>query len=143
LDVHRPVIGRHGHILGIARRLVDAGPRGAREALARGGVDAHVEIGLVGHHTSTSANGAAGSSTGKRRPRPVARSAIAAVTSTCDGIARRGTITLTRVVIVWSPNRNALLGADCGRSASACSRVPKNSAWLGHTVAHIGFLPTD
>ena len=52
-------------------------------------------------------------------------------------------MTFTRVVIVCSPNRNELVGVDCGRSASACSRVPKNSAWLGHTVAHIGFLPTD
>ena len=50
---------------------------------------------------------------------------------------------LTRVVMVCSPNRNLLVGVDCGRSARISSRVPKNSAWLGQTVAHIGFLPTD
>ena len=32
---------------------------------------------------------------------------------------------------------------DFGRRARICSRVPKNSAWLGQTVAHIGFFPTD
>ena len=73
----------------------------------------------------------------------VVLSIVAAVTSTCDGVACRGAITLTRVVMVWSPNRNLFVGLDCGRSAIACSRVPKNSAWLGQTVAHIGFFPID
>jgi hypothetical protein len=59
------------------------------------------------------------------------------------GASPRGTITLTRVVIVWPPKRKRLLGIERGRSARICSRVPKKSAWLGQTVAHIGFLPTD
>ena len=71
-------------------------------------------------------------------------SSIAAVTSTYGARRHqpRGTITYTCVVIVWSPNWNVLIGADSGRSCSICSRVPKKSAWLGQTVAHIGFLPT-
>ena len=48
----------------------------------------------------------------------------------------------TCVVIVCWPNWNVLTGVESGRSCSICSRVPKKSAWLGHTVAHIGFLPT-
>jgi hypothetical protein len=48
----------------------------------------------------------------------------------------------TCVVIVCCPNWNVFTGAESGRSCSICSRVPKNSAWLGHTVAHIGFRPT-
>jgi hypothetical protein len=106
--------------------------------------------------TSTSAKGssaspagvAAGrrppSSTGSLADRPRGRSSIAAVTSTSGGSApARGTSTLTRVVIVCPPNRKTLVGADCGRRAASCSRVPKKSAWLGQTVAHMGFLPTD
>ena len=73
-----------------------------------------------------------------------ARSSIADVTSSSSGgAARRGTMTFTRVVMTCSPKRSLLVGIDCGRSARICSRVPKNSAWLGQTVAHIGFLPTD
>ena len=52
-------------------------------------------------------------------------------------------MTFTRVVIVWLPKRNSLVGVDIGRICRICSRVPKNSAWLGQTVAHIGFLPTE
>ena len=71
-------------------------------------------------------------------------SSIADVTSTSGAFSAtpRGVMTNTFVVIVWSPNRNVLIGADIGRSCRICSSVPKNSAWLGHTVAHIGFLPT-
>src|SRR5690606_11051890 len=70
----------------------------------------------------------------------------AAVTSMCSGLSpctRRGPIILTLVVIVWLPNRKRSIGADCGRAASISSRVPKNSAWLGQTLAHMGFSPTD
>ena len=61
--------------------------------------------------TSTSANGSDVSITGSRKPRVSALSAIAAVTSTCEGSARRGAMTFTRVVIVCSPNRNLFVGA--------------------------------
>ena len=54
----------------------------------------------------------------------------------------RGAIMNTRVEIVCPPNWKRLIGVDIGRSCSICSRVPKNSAWLGQTVVHIGFLPT-
>ena len=71
-------------------------------------------------------------------------SSIAAATSTWGArfASLRGTITYTCVVMVWLPNWNVFTGVDNGRSCSICSRVPKKSAWLGHTVAHIGFLPT-
>ena len=51
--------------------------------------------------------------------------------------------TLTeRGVHVIPPASGRLTGADSGLNWVICSRVPKKSAWLGHTVAHIGFLPT-
>ena len=49
---------------------------------------------------------------------------------------------MTWVVIVWPPNWKLV---DRGRHRPQLrdlSCVPKNSAWLGQTVAHIGFLPT-
>ena len=73
-----------------------------------------------------------------------ARSSIAAVTSTCGGArarARHHHVDARRDRLVAEPEW--FVGVDCGRSCSICSRVPKNSAWLGQTVAHIGFLPTD
>ena len=48
----------------------------------------------------------------------------------------------TRVEIGCPPNWKRLTGVDSGRSRSISSAVPKKSAWLGQTVAHIGFLPT-
>jgi hypothetical protein len=93
---------------------------------------------------SIGGDGAPAPTTFRRTVRLSARSSIAAVTSRRGGgVFLRGTITLTRVVISWSPKRKRFVGIDCGRSASICSRVPKKSAWLGHTVAHIGRFPID
>src|SRR5262249_39494322 len=52
-----------------------------------------------------------------------------------------GTIMFTLVVTVWPPNRNSLTGRDRLRCCSTSSRVPKNRASLGQTVAHIGLRP--
>src|SRR6185436_14092394 len=108
------------------------------------GVDVGVDH--VRHpRTSTAANGSA-SGAAACTGIILGRGALSrtAVTSTCGSIAARrlGAIMKTRVVTVWPPNRNVLTGADSGRSRSISARVPKNNAWLGQTVAHIGFLPT-
>jgi hypothetical protein len=58
-------------------------------------------------------------------------------------VASFGAIRFTLVRMVCCPNLNWFTGVLRGRRASICSRVPKNSAWLGQTVAHMGFLPTD
>lgn len=50
---------------------------------------------------------------------------------------------LTFVRMVCPPKRKLLTGVALGLRRAISSRVPKASAWLGQTDAHIGLSPTD
>jgi hypothetical protein len=81
-------------------------------------------------------------STSRLSDLPRGPSFIALVTSMCWTCRVRGIIMLTLVVIVCSPKRKRLVGVLIGRSRSISSRVPKNSAPLGQTAAHMGLRPS-
>src|SRR5262249_9684424 len=109
----RPAIGTRGHLVVIGRA-----------------------------HYSSSSNSEAASRSSGILP-AAAGSCTAAVTSRSAGMACRGAIMCTFVAIVCRPKRKRLNGVDCGRWCSISLRLPKNSAPLGQTVAHIGRLPAE
>jgi len=80
--------------------------------------------------------------TARATDRPDGPDSIAAVTSMYS-LLDLGTIMFTFVVMTCDPKRNRFIGRAFDRSFSICSRGPKYSAWLGHTLAHMGFLPTE
>src|SRR5262245_61446088 len=61
--------------------------------------------------------------------------------STTSSVAPFGIMILTFVFTRCWPKRNVFTGGLFGRFRWICSRVPKKSAPLGQTVAHMGFLP--
>src|SRR5262249_33490138 len=139
--------GSERDLLRVVERPVDVGGRRPGERFAAGRVDASVQplaCGIGHAYTSTPANGSPPPTATSGITRWPGSSAMAAATSTygCDGALAAGIMMNTRVEMVCRPKRNRFTGVDIGRSCSICSREPKKSAWLGHTVAHIGFLPT-
>ena len=69
------------------------------------------------------------------------RSPYSSHQSTTSSVLSLGIMMLTFVFTVCRPKRKVFTGVLFGRSSRIFSRVPYQSAPLGQTVAHIGFLP--
>ena len=108
---------------------------GLRPAVRRGSPQVTREHGSCLHWTDNNSS---------EMVRPVLCSFMAAVTSRYSCRAElRGAIICTRVVDALLAELELVDGLTRGRSRSIFSRVPKNSASLGQTVAHIGLRPAE